>query len=152
MAMLYDELLIEFGNPHLIIKEKNLPISKGRIKGNRIAINKNLTLKEKACVLAEEMGHYCTTVGNILDQSDASNQKQELRARLWAYNKMVGLDGIIKAYKHGCKELYDTAEFLDVTEDFLKETLNIYSGKYGTYVEYKGYIITFIPTLDVYLK
>lgn len=150
--MLYDELLIEFGNPHLIIKEKNLPISKGRIKGNRIAINKNLTLKEKACVLAEEMGHYCTTVGNILDQSDASNQKQELRARLWAYNKMVGLDGIIKAYKHGCKELYDTAEFLDVTEDFLKETLNIYSGKYGTYVEYKGYIITFIPTLDVYLK
>lgn len=150
--MLYDELLIEFGNPHLIIKEKNLPISKGRIKGNRIAINKNLTPKEKACVLAEEMGHYFTTVGNILDQSDASNRKQELRARLWAYNKMVGLDGIIKAYNHGCKELYDTAEFLDVTEDFLKETLNIYSSKYGTYVEYKGYIITFIPTLDVYLK
>lgn len=37
---------------------------------------------EKACVLAEELGHHYTTVGNILDQSDTNNRKQELRARL----------------------------------------------------------------------
>lgn len=43
----------------------------GRIKGlycdNFIAINSNIsTSTEKVCVLAEELGHYHTTVGNIL--------------------------------------------------------------------------------------
>ena len=38
---------------------------------------------EKASVLAEELGHYYTTVGNILDQEDAGNRKQEHKARTW---------------------------------------------------------------------
>lgn len=58
----------------------------------------------KKCVLAEELGHYHTTVGDILDLSTASNQKQEYRARLWTYDKMIGLSGIISAYKTGKQE------------------------------------------------
>lgn len=33
-----------------------------------IAIEKKLTQTQKTCVLAEELGHHYTTVGNILDQ------------------------------------------------------------------------------------
>lgn len=55
--MTYDELLISADNNKLITKEKPLPISKGRIKGKRIAISKSLTEQEKKCVLAEELGH-----------------------------------------------------------------------------------------------
>lgn len=150
--MLYENLLIEYSNPHLIVKEKDLPVNKGRIKGNKIAIRRNLSTKEKGCVLAEELGHYYTTVGNILDQSDTMNRKQELRARLWAYDKMIGLEGIVKSYQHGCRNLYETAEFLDVTERFLKDALIAYQSKYGINVEYGNYVVTFIPTLNVKLN
>lgn len=147
--MLYENLLIEYSNSHLIIKEKDLPVNKGRIKGNKIAIRRNLSTKEKCCVLAEELGHYYTTVGNILDQSNARNRKQELRARLWSYDKIIGLEGIIKSYQHGCKNLYETAEYLNVTESYLNDALIAYQRKYGINVEYENYVITFIPSLDV---
>ena len=45
---------------------------------------------ERACVLAEEMGHHFTSAGDIIDQADIQNRKQEFRARMWAYNELVG--------------------------------------------------------------
>ena len=147
--MLYENILNEYSNSHLIIKEKDLPINKGIIKENKIATRRNLSTKEKGCVLAEELGHYYTTVGNILEQSDVGNRKQELKARLWAYDKLIGLKGIIKSYQHGCQDPYEMAEYLEVTENFLKDSLDAYRNKHGEYVEYEDYIITFIPVLDV---
>ena len=118
--MNYEELLIEADSNNLITKEKPLLANAGRIKGNRIAIKQDLpTQKEKACVLAEELGHFYTSTGNILDMSDTSNRKQELRARLWAYNKQIGLRGLIDCYKANCKSIHEMAEYLDVTEEFL---------------------------------
>ena len=78
----------------------DVPGLKGLYYNGNIAIEKKLTQTQKACVLAEELGHHYTTVGNILDQSDPAARKQELHARLWAYNKMVGLHGIVSAYRH----------------------------------------------------
>lgn len=139
----YKELLIESDNNNLIAKEKKLPISKGRIKGNRIAINRSLIETEKKCVLAEELGHYYTTVGNILDQSEVNERKQELQARAWAYNRLIGLDGIIEAYLHGCRDLCETAEYLEVTEEFLNDAILHYKSKFGTHVKTDEYIIFF---------
>ena len=81
---------------NLIVKEKDIPGYGGRICNNRIAIHKGLSSQsEKACVLAEELGHYHTTYGNILDESDISNRKQELQARAWGYDKQIGLLGLM---------------------------------------------------------
>ena len=92
---------------NLIVKEKPLINNDGLISGNRIAIRKNIaTTTEKACVLAEELGHHYTTTGNILDQQNVVNAKQELHARTWAYNECIGLIGIVKAFESGCKSLY----------------------------------------------
>ena len=44
-----------------------------------------------ADTLAEELGHHYTTVGDILDQTNVSNRKQERLARVWAYNRRIGL-------------------------------------------------------------
>lgn len=148
----YELLLMESDMNNIITKEKPLQLYDGRIKGNKILIRSDMDTIRKSCVLAEELGHYYTTVGNILDQTDSSNRKQELRARLWAYDKLVGLSGIVKAYKHGCESLAETAEYLNVTEEFLLDALKEYTSKYGTHMEYKEYIITFIPTLDVRSK
>lgn len=147
--MTYDELLKEAQDNNLIVKEKPLPISKGRIKGNRIAIKHNMTEIEKACVLAEEIGHHYTAVGNILDQSTVENRKQEMRGRLVAYNKMVGLRGLVEAYNHHCRNLEDTAEYLEVTPEFLQETIDCYRSKYGICTTVDNYAVIFEPNLAI---
>lgn len=148
--MTYDELLIESGIEGLIVKEKHLRSSKGRIKGNRIAIRNNLTNIEKSCVLAEELGHHYTSTGNIINLADIKNRKQELKARLWAFDKQIGLSGIIRAYEGRCKDKHEMAEFLGATEEFLEDALNCYKNKYGISVAYGNYIIYFEPSLYVF--
>lgn len=147
--MTYEELLQESLEQNLIVKEKDLPGYKGRIYKNRVAIRKNMTTAEESCVLAEELGHHHTTVGNILDQTDVSNCKQERLARLWAYNRQIGLSGIIQGYRAHCRSRYDLAEYLEVSEDFLQEALECYREKYGVYTELDGYVIYFEPCLIV---
>lgn len=145
----YDDLLIEADNNNLITKEKPLRGNKGRIKGNRIAIKKDLTETEKKCVLAEELGHHYTAVGDILDQSFAENRKQEMRGRIVAYNKLVGLRGIVDAYLHHCQNLSEAAEYLGVTEEFLSDSIMYYKNKYGVYATVDNYTVVFEPTIAV---
>lgn len=145
----YEELLAESDDNRIIAKEKPLPVSKGRIKGNRIAIQKGLPESEKKCVLAEELGHYYTAAGNILDQNCLSNRKQELRGRVYAYERLVGLKGIVDAYHNHCTTLSESAEYLDVTEEFLSDALRYYKGKYGIYTTFENYVIFFEPTISV---
>ena len=125
---------------------------KGLYVNGRIAINAKMSDTEKACVLAEELGHHYTTYGNILDQSNTSNQKQELRARAWAYNKQIGLLGLIRAYEHGCRNRFEIAEYLEVTEEVLEECISYYRKKYGIYQSVDNYIIYFVPTLTVFKR
>lgn len=118
-----------------------------------IGINKSInTSSGKACVLAEELGHHYTSVGNIIDMTDLQNRKQERQARLWGYNKLIGLTGIIKAFQAGCQSRHEMAELLDVTEEYLQECIECYRDKYGVCTEVDNYIIYFIPRLAVMEK
>ena len=96
---IYEELLEEASNNGLVVREKALSSSDGLIYKNRIAISDRLeTSAEKACVLAEEIGHYHTAVGDIVDLQDIENLKQEKKGRLHGYNRLIGLRGIISAF------------------------------------------------------
>ena len=149
--MMYEALLDEAHQEGLVVKEKPLKYNNGRIKGKKIAIRQDLdTNAEKTCVLAEELGHHHTSVGNILDMDDIRNRKQERQARLWGYNKLIGLRGIIRAYEAGCQNCHEIAEFLDVTEEFLLDCIETYRDKYGLGTEIDGYYVMFIPHLTVW--
>jgi len=148
--MVYDKLIIDADAQGVIVKEKPLEAHDGRIKGNKIAIRASIpTRREKACVLAEELGHYFYTSGDIIDQSSTRNRKQELLARVKAYNHMVGLTGIIRSYEHGCRSLYEMAEYLEVTETFLADALEAYRLKYGEGAAIDNYYIAFEPYLSI---
>lgn len=150
--MTYEELLTLSDSENLIVKEKELSGYGGRIYKNRIAINRTLpTQAEKSCVLAEELGHHYTTTGDILDQSNAMNRKQEYRARLYGYNLKIGLAGLIKAYEAGCGNLYEMAEYLDATEEYLKEAMQCYHAKYGVYAVVDNYVIYFEPFAVIHM-
>lgn len=114
-----------------------------------IAIREDMTIPEKTCALAEELGHHETSVGNILDMTSAVNRKQERQARLWAYNKQIGLIGLVRDFEHGCQNRFEIAEYLEVTEEFLEECIECYRNKYGICKRVDNYVVYFIPQLSV---
>ena len=93
------------------VKVHNYYLGEDDLKG--IYIDGNIAIStsvdntvEKTCVLAEELGHHHTSVGDILDMTDIGNRKQERQARLWGYNKLIGLSGLINAYEAGCQDRF----------------------------------------------
>ena len=144
--MNYDDLLEHAKIEGLQVKELPLQSADGRIRGDRIAIREDIeTTTEKACKLAEELGHHHTTVGNIIGE----NGKQERQARFWAYEHQIGLEGLIRAFDARCQNTYEAADFLGVTEEFLIDAIYAYKGKYGPYVRIGQHTIIFEPTLYV---
>ncbi len=148
---MYEELLME------IEKEKieiiSTPLS-DRVKGlyadGYIALNKKIsTTAEKTCVLAEELGHYHTSSGNILDQSKITNRKQELRARRWAVKKLITLNSLIAAYEAGVRNRHELSEYLGVTEEFIDTALEHFKGIYGYSHSVEEYTIIFSPLMVV---
>ena len=120
----YEELLAEY-EEELFIQER--PMKNDGLYADGCAwINANKSSSSKRCILAEEVGHYKTTVGDILDQTSIENQRQELRARRWAYNKILPPELIQFAFADGHTEIWDIAEYLDVDEKFLREALIYY--------------------------
>lgn len=150
--MKYNALLNEANAEGISIKERPFKTYDGRLKGKDIYLRKDMNTTEKSCVLAEELGHYYTTVGNILDMNVPENCKQERQARLWGYNRVIGLFGLIRAYEHGCKDKYEIAEYLDVTEEYLEDCINCYRDKYGECKIVDNYTIYFIPNLMIFKK
>lgn len=150
--MTYDNLLDEADKENIYVIENAKFQSKasGLINNDVIGINKNVrSSTQRTCILAEELGHYYTSSGNILDQSSAANRKQERTARVWAYNRLIGLSGIVECYKAGCRNPYEMAEQLGITEEFLTDALTCYKQRYGTFATTGNYIILFEPSLSV---
>jgi len=134
MLMFYEALVI---SSHLNVMEVDMPY---RIKGlygdNTIWINKYITTHaEKRCVLAEELGHYYTSAGDILDLANIRNIKQEQRARFWAYDFLIPLYLFVDAHKAGIRNKFELAEHLSVTEEFLEMALKRYKEKFGVCVQ-----------------
>lgn len=145
--MTYESLLLEADQLGVYTVEMDM---KGALKGlyadNVICINQNIkSSTEKATILAEEIGHHLTSVGDILDQRKVGSRKQERRARAWAYVKLVPLSKIVQAYENGARTRYDLAEYLNVTDSFLGEAIKHHLEKYGTQTTYKNYIIRLNP-------
>jgi|SRR5690625_2359480 len=145
--MAYERLLIEAYKNDVDVYEKTMKTrNKGLYGDNVIWINDNIeTSIEKACVLAEELGHHHTSSGDILDQACLGNKKQERLARSWAYKELIPLKKIIGAYKEGVKNKYELAEYLDVTEAFLIDALKRYKEEHGLYTNLGKYTIYFEP-------
>ena len=124
----YEEMLQVAADRDIDVYEN---IDLGRLEGlytdNAVALSYMLeTSTKKACILAEEIGHYETSYGNILDQSIMENRKQEHRARVWAYNFLVPVETIIAALAEGYREIWELAEYLEVEEWFLIGCLKHY--------------------------
>lgn len=151
MSYNYEALSNKAHSISIDIIEKYLRGSnKGLYGDGVILLDKRIsTIIEKACILAEELGHYYTSTGNILDQQDVRNRKQELRARQWAYQCMIPLDRIVQAHHARVTGRYDLAEYLGVTEEFLQAAIDRYTEKYGMSVRADDRHVVLFDPLDV---
>lgn len=148
--MTFEEMRCKYDNLNIVEMDLSAVNGlKGLCYNENIAIEESLTQVEKTCVLSEELGHYYTTSGDIIDMQDIRNVKQERKARVWAYDELIGLTGLIRAFERCCQSRYEVADFLGVTEEFLSDALNYYKVKYGEFTVIDHYIIRFIPCLMI---
>jgi len=121
---MYEELLSEYDND-LYIEEADTTIE-GLYADGCIRIRKNEPENRKVCLLAEELGHHCMGCDDILDQSNIENQKQEYKARRWAFKKLVPLSDIMDAVLLGYTAVYEISDYLDLDEEFIRDCLIYY--------------------------
>ena len=107
-------------------------------------------------VLAHELGHYFTTVGNTLSSTNYSdelyNNKFENKADKWACEFLVSEDEIINALNKNITNVYDLTEYLDVPLNILKKRLEYLSlQKQSIKVSNNKYLIlTNLPNIYFY--
>lgn len=119
---------------------------KGMYFDNTIVIDSRIqTEVERKCILAEEIGHFETSYGIILDADDIKSLKQEVRARRWAYIELLPIERFIDCYEQRCRSRFEVSEFLEVTETFLDEAIKSYQEIYGDHIKKDNYIIYFNP-------
>ncbi len=142
--MSFEHLMMEY--PHIKVVEKVLPKGLyGLYYENIIEINKSKSNYEKHCTLAEELGHYFTTYGDIINLKEVQNLKLELVARTWGYEKIVSLDKLIECYVLGHITVEDICTYLEVVPSYLFKAIEKYNQRYGLSVVHKGYEIFFDP-------
>ncbi|WP_270671350.1 ImmA/IrrE family metallo-endopeptidase [Staphylococcus hominis] len=141
----YEDMLIEHDYIE-VIECDNLPKRlSGLWLGDMILINRNLPITSKLETLAEELAHNELTYGNIVDQSSFNHRKFEGYARRLAYEKLVPLKDIVKAFLQGIHNLYELANFFEVTESFVLQSITHYKQKFGHSTRYGKYVIQFEP-------
>lgn len=141
----YEQLLAE--NEHIKIKDTHsLPDGySGFYKDGIILIDKNLSETRKTEVLYEELAHHKLTYGNILDQSKWINRKFESYARRHGYEAALPLRIIVEAHNYGVSNLYELAQYVQLSEDHVLEILEHYKNKFGIGTHYGDNVITFEP-------
>lgn len=121
---------------------------KGLIIENNIFLSKDLENDvEKKCILAEELAHKKFNSGNITDLRSIRNRREERKARRYSNQLLIQFDQLVRAIIHFKNDatFYNVAGYLEVTEEFLKETIITYSKIYGPFKEFGEYLITFSP-------
>ena len=84
------------------------------------------TIEAKIC-LAHEMGHIETnSFYNVHSPLDV-RQKHENRANKWAIKHLITEEELDEAVANGHTEIWDLADYFDVTEDFMRKVVCFYT-------------------------
>lgn len=106
-------------------------------------------------VLAHELGHYFTTVGNFIDTKSyfckLQNGKCENKADRWAYDYLIPEQELILVLNKKNFSAYDLSEYLEVSLEFLTKRLEYLSlQKHTLYLGNNKYLVlTNLPNIIV---
>jgi len=126
-----------------------------------IGINENIISDKKlfTCVLAEELGHHFTSIGDSSAEyyslTDKVNlNKTESAALKWAAEHLLPIDEIVNAVKKGIKNIDELSDFLGVTGEFLLERFKFIARKqsYIRIQENLFIVLTNLPNIYLFKK
>lgn len=124
--------------------ENNMPDKqKGLYIDNVVYLNPRQSSNELASTVAEEIGHHLTSFGDIVAQDNNEKRKQEQKARDIGATLIVGPEDFIECYYERFTYMWESAEFLGITTEALKEAVKTYSKMYPDGLTYKNYRIIF---------
>lgn len=132
----YPQLMYKF-EPLMPAKQKGLIIN------NVVYLNPEQSHAELSSTVAEEIGHHLTSVGNIVDQDTIEKRKQEQKARDIGAMMVVTPEDIIECYKEGFSEVWECAEFLEITKEAMQNAVDVYHKTYGRWLCCENYSIEF---------
>lgn len=80
-------------------------------------------------ILSEELGHYFTTHGDLVEESQSNNDslikiKKENLAREWASNFLINNDEFVQALLDCINTKYDMCEYFNVNYEILDTKIN----------------------------
>lgn len=81
--------------------------------------------EEKVC-LGHEMGHEMRDAFYCVKSKYETLERQEERAKRWSVDKLVPAHELKKALENVSTEIYELAEYFNVTEDFIRDAFRIY--------------------------
>lgn len=147
-----EELMAAYPNINYIFDEKMPDGQSGLYVDNYVYLNPRQSPQQLAGTVAEEIGHHLTTVGNIIDQDTNFKRKQERQARDIGASLVVSIADIIDCYENGCREIWECAEYLSVTEATFKTAVKWYARKYDGVITEDKHTIWFHKdgTMSVY--
>lgn len=118
----------------------------GFYEPNKIRLNSRNDYYKNVEVLAEEIGHHFTSYGDISDYRMIKNMQQEHRARRYAIKLIMPLEKLIECYELNVwGDKYEICIHLEITPEYFDSAVKDYIKKFGHYVKYDGYKISFEP-------
>lgn len=141
----YEELIEEISTYGVEVVELMLGGDYGYCYNDVIFINESSNEKTKYCILAEEIGHYFTSYGDIMNFSKTENIQQENKARIWAYERLISPDSLIEALIKGLNSTEEITEYFNITKDFFLEAIKYYRKRYGIYYVGKECVLNLEP-------
>ena len=82
--------------------------------------------KQERELLAHELGHCMTGAFYTCSSPLQVRGQMEWRAKFWQIKKLIPKDELQKAVKNGIIELWELAEYFEVTEDLMKTAVEYY--------------------------
>ena len=129
-----EELCDEAGERGISVHQREIPVpgmSAAYIKtetGEHIVIRQDGTQAERACWLAEELGHHYTGSDRRLHYTAADDWRAEAKARKWAHDRLLSPEAIRTAARN-TDDIYEIAFTLNVSVEFLRESIDWYMAR-----------------------
>lgn len=93
---------------------------------NPAKIKTNCELKEG---LAHELGHQATGSFYRVNSKFETRERMEERATRWAVQYVIPAKELKEALQNGCTEVWQPAEYFDISKDFIQDTIRVHKVK-----------------------
>lgn len=87
------------------------------------------TTADEKEVLAHELGHQMRNAFYSVSTPLRTKEQVEERATRWAVLTLIPAEELKKAIKNGCTEVYQLAEYFEVSDKFMTEAIRIHKLK-----------------------